>query len=125
SEEAFAAKAAEVAEKFEQQNAASDEDPFQQPERPKTKRQMEKEALRRNAEEVRKKSISTIYKQLARILHPDLEPDAALRERKVVLMQQLTAAYRDNDLHTLLRMELEWIQKEQGDVAHLTDAKLS
>jgi hypothetical protein len=74
---------------------------------------------------LRKKSIGSIYKQLAKVLHPDLEPDAEQRSRKVVLMQELTAAYRANDLHTLLRLELEWIQHEQGDIARLTDNKLT
>ncbi len=123
SEEAFAEKAAEMAEKFRQQ--AEEEQRAQQPERRKTKRQIEKETRRRHAEEVRKKSIATIYKQLAKVLHPDLEPDAAFRERKVVLMQELTVAYRNNDLHTLLRMELEWIQREKGDLERLTDEKLA
>ena len=40
-------------------------------------------------------------------------------------MQELTAAYRNNDLHTLLRMELEWIQREKGDLERLTDEKLA
>jgi hypothetical protein len=40
-------------------------------------------------------------------------------------MQELTAAYRNNDLHTLLRLELEWIQREEGDVERLTEEKLS
>ena len=40
-------------------------------------------------------------------------------------MQELTAAYRNNDLHTLLRLELVWIQREEGDVARLTEEKLA
>jgi hypothetical protein len=91
---------------------------------PKTKRQTEKETLRLQAEQLRKKSITAIYRQLAKILHPDLERDAARRERKVVLMQELTTAYRSSDLHTLLRLELEWIHGEAG-LARLTDETLT
>jgi len=90
----------------------------------KSKRQLQQEELMRSAEELRKKSIASIYKQLARALHPDLEPDDESRRRKVVLMQELTTAYRENDLHTLLRLELEWIQKEEQDLDRLTDEKL-
>jgi hypothetical protein len=86
---------------------------------------MQREQRERQAEEARKKSIATIYKQLARVLHPDFEQDAARKEEKVVLMQELTAAYRNNDLHTLLRLEMEWIEREQGDVQRLTDEKLA
>jgi hypothetical protein len=122
--EALAAKAAEMAERI-RQKAHENETEFHRAERPKTRRQLEREERMRQAEEVRKKSIASIYKQLARVLHPDLEPDAACRERKVALMQELTTAYRNNDIHTLLRLELEWIEREEGDVERLTDAKLA
>ncbi|MFH1496293.1 MAG: hypothetical protein ABII82_00570 [Verrucomicrobiota bacterium] len=76
------------------------------------------------AEEARKRTIATIYKQLAKVLHPDLETDPALREQKHHLMQELTAAYKQGDLHTLLRLELAWIHREEGDLDRLTDEKL-
>jgi hypothetical protein len=75
-------------------------------------------------EEARKRTVVSIYKQLAKVLHPDLERDPALRERKHTLMQDLTKAYREGDLHTLLRLELEWISREEGDLARLGDEKL-
>jgi hypothetical protein len=79
----------------------------------------------RAAEELRKRSIATIYKQLARVLHPDLERDRERQKEKVELMQQLTAAFRENDLHTLLRLEVQWIEREGGDVDRLTEEKLA
>jgi hypothetical protein len=78
----------------------------------------------RAAEEFRKKSIAAIYKQLARVLHPDLERDSERQKEKVELMQELTVAFRQNDLHTLLRLEMQWIEKEGGDIEHLTEEKL-
>jgi len=93
--------------------------------RKKTKKQLEKEERERQAAEIKNKSISRIYKQLAKVLHPDLEPDAGQKIRKEALMQELTAAYENNDLHTLLRLELEWIQKEETNLDQLTDDKLS
>ncbi len=76
------------------------------------------------AAESRKRTISVIYKQLAKVLHPDLETDPVKREQKHHLMQELTAAYRQGDLHTLLRLELAWIHREEGDLDRLTDEKL-
>lgn len=125
SEEALAAKAAQVADQFLHQAVDEELRAQRRAERPKTRRQLEREARRRQAEQFRTKTIASIYKQLARALHPDLEPDAKLRERKGALMQELTAAYHNEDLHTLLRLELEWIQHEQGDLRRLTDEKLS
>jgi hypothetical protein len=78
----------------------------------------------RAEEEFRKRSIANIYKQLARVLHPDFERDTELQKNKVQLMQELTAAYRQNDLHTLLRLEMQWIENEGGDIDRLTEEKL-
>ena len=78
----------------------------------------------RAAEELRKRSIANIYKQLARVLHPDFERDSGRQREKVELMQELTAAFRENDLHTLLRLEMEWIENEGGDLERLTEEKL-
>jgi hypothetical protein len=122
SEADFAARAAQMGEEFEQK---AEEAARAQPGRSKSRRELEREERERQAEEARKKSIGSIYKQLARVLHPDLEPDAERRQLKVALMQDLTAAYRNNDLHTLLRLQLEWIQKEEGDLDRMTDEKLA
>jgi hypothetical protein len=78
----------------------------------------------RTEEEFRKRSIANIYKQLARVLHPDFERDIERQTYKVQLMQELTVAYRENDLHTLLRLEMQWIENEDGDIARLTEEKL-
>jgi len=78
----------------------------------------------RAAEEFRKRSVANIYKQLARVLHPDFERDSERQREKGQLMQELTEAYRQNDLHTLLRLEMQWIENESGDVEHLTEEKL-
>ena len=78
----------------------------------------------RAAEEARKRSIANIYKQLARVLHPDFERDSERQREKVELMQELTEAYRQNDLHTLLRLEMQWIENEGGNIEQLTEEKL-
>lgn len=123
SQEAMAAKAAEMAHRF-QQNAEEERQSSSSPRR-KTQRQMEKEERQRQAEELRKKTVASIYKQLARVLHPDLELDSTRKAQKQVLMQELTVAYGNNDMHTLLRLEMEWIQREEGNIERLTDEKLA
>jgi hypothetical protein len=40
------------------------------------------------------------------------------------MMQDVTVAYRRGDLHTLLRLELEWIGGAHADTPRLTDEKL-
>ena len=92
--------------------------------RARTKRQLEQEKLKAAAAELRQKTIGSIYKQLAKVLHPDLEQNPAERARKVALMQELTVAHRAGDLHTLLRLEIEWLHRAEGDAARLSDEKL-
>ena len=75
-------------------------------------------------EEARKRTLSTIYKQLAKVLHPDLESDPVKREQKHHLMQELTTAYKAGDMHTLLRLELAWIHREEDHLDRLTNEKL-
>ena len=75
-------------------------------------------------EEARKRTLSVIYKQLAKVLHPDLESDPVKREQKHHLMQELTTAYKKGDLHTLLRLELSCYHREEDDLDRLTDEKL-
>jgi len=122
SDETLAAKAAEIAGRVqdaEENWRASNRPPRQ------SRRQMQKEEQLRQAEELRKKTVASLYKQLARVLHPDLELDPALKEQKQTLMQELTAAYRNNDMHTVLRLELEWIAREEGNLERLSDEKLA
>ena len=122
SEEEMGRKMKEMEEQFFQQ---AQNFTNRQTSRKKTKKQLEKEERERQAAEIKNKSVSRIYKQLAKALHPDLEPDAGQKARKEALMKELTVAYENNDLHTLLRLELEWIQKEETNLDQLTDEKLS
>lgn len=94
--------------------------------KPKAKsiKQLEKEKRDKEIEEAKNKSISIIYKQLARILHPDLERDENLRLEKEEYMKQLNVAYKKKDIHTLLKLELMWIHKVENADNKLTDDKL-
>ncbi len=94
-------------------------------ERPKNRRELEREAREQAAEELRKRDVGGLYRQLAKLLHPDLEQDPALRAEKEVAMKELTTAYKNSDLHGMLRLEVAWITREQSDASRLTDQKLA
>lgn len=81
----------------------------------KTKRQLEKEQKMKQAEALQKKSLSAIYKQLAKALHPDLELDPIKKLEKEELMKKLTTAYEKEDLFTLLSLEVEWMTTQAGE----------
>lgn len=91
----------------------------------KTKKQLAKEAEIQKLEQLQKKGLSSIYKQLAKSFHPDLEQDPIQKAEKEKLMKRLTSAYENNDLHTLLALEIEWINKsEQEQIQNEDQLKL-
>lgn len=88
---------------------------FDQEEEPAPKRKMTQAAMKRKMqEEQTKKSIRTLYMELAKTLHPDLEQDEGLRAIKEERMKQLTEAYRKNDLASILSMQLQWLEESMG-----------
>ncbi len=96
-----------------------------QKEKKKSAKQIEAEKIQEAAEELKKKNIGTIYKQLAKLFHPDLEQDEERKAEKALLMQELTAAYEAKNLHALLTLELKWIHRENDHLESLTDEKLA
>jgi len=73
----------------------------------KAKASKAQEAAARQAREQQQRLLSntkTVYRQLARANHPDLERDPARAEEKTTRMQRITAAYEANDLYTLLQL---------------------
>jgi len=79
-------------------------------------------------EEARKKGIQQLYRQLAKVFHPDLEQDPSRISQKEELMKQLTVAKENGDLMTMLQLELTGIQQEDrllsGDKLKLYNATL-
>ena len=96
----------------------------QRPPSKQTKAQVEKARKLAEQEEVRKRDLKSLYKQLAKALHPDLEPDPQLREHKETWMKRLTGAYSGGDLRELLQIEMEWLGEEASNLASAGDAKL-
>jgi hypothetical protein len=92
--------------------------------RKKTAKQIAKEERDKKAEEYTKRSLRSLYLSLVKLLHPDIERDAAAREVKEGTMKEVTAAYEAGDLHTLLRIEMEWIAKMTVGDEPLPEEKL-
>jgi hypothetical protein len=119
---------ADMARKMHEINDAIREEQARRREQKENKKKSKKQATRieqeRLVDEARSKNISTIYKQLVKILHPDLEQDDELRPLKEELMKELSIAYKKGDLHALLKLELEWVNRSAADTQKLTDEKL-
>lgn len=76
------------------------------------------------AEELKNRSLRSVYISLAKLLHPDTEQDTALRKAKEEEMKRLGAAYESGDLSTMLQMEINWVHQQANDLSKLTDEKL-
>lgn len=125
-EDALAEKVFEAQEKLKQRQEQEQEKwEHRKKHSKKSAKQKEKEKLLMAADEMKQKNISTIYRQLAKLFHPDLEQDPTRRAEKELLMQELTAAYEAKNLHTLLSLELKWIHNENDHLGTLTEEKLA
>lgn len=91
---------------------------------PKTKKQLEEESQKHAIEEMQSKSLGSIYKQLVRVLHPDLEQNIEKRAWKEELMKKLTTAHASNDLYSLLTIEMEWINSSTQNIQSQNDESL-
>lgn len=76
------------------------------------------------AEELKNRSLRSVYISLAKLLHPDTEQDDELRKAKEEEMKRLGAAYEAGDLSTMLQMELNWVHQQSNDLGKLSDEKL-
>ncbi len=90
----------------------------------KSKKQLEKELKKQQFEEMQSKNLSVIYKQLVRVLHPDLEQDVEQKARKEEVMKKLTTAFKNNDIYSLLSIEMEWMNRSPGKIASQNDQDL-
>ena len=80
-------------------------DHFQQArEQARLKRQQEKQE---QAAAMAEQSLKTVYLKIAAIIHPDREVNDVKKIKKTELLQRANEAYAEQDLFTLLRMQLQ------------------
>ncbi len=82
------------------------------------------ELQREQARQAASASLREIYRRLVSTLHPDRESDPEQRNRKTGLMKQINKAYQDNDLLTLLTLQIEVEQINASTLAALPTERL-
>ncbi|WP_375559497.1 hypothetical protein ACE193_17405 [Bernardetia sp. OM2101] len=92
-------------------------------ERKKSQKQLEKEEKRNKELENISKTVKQVYKELMKELHPDKEPDEIKQLEKTQLVQEITEAYRNDDLFTLLSIQLA--QLDETDNTKLSEEKIN
>jgi hypothetical protein len=110
----------------EAMDAAKEKDPVTPGKsgRKPTKAQLEKERKQQEREEAKNRDFKSLYKQLAKALHPDLETDPDMKLHKETWMKRLTTAYKNGDLRDMLQIEMEWLGEEATNLASASDDKL-
>ncbi len=84
-----------------------------------------KEKKIREEEQAKLRDFKSLFKNLAKAMHPDLVTDAEAKAHREDWMKRLTAAYESKDLHAMLLIEMEWLGTESTDLAKASDEKLA
>jgi hypothetical protein len=92
--------------------------------KPKTEKQLAREAKKQAEEQNITKSVRTLYMDLVKAFHPDREPDETEKARKTAIMQRVTEAYEKSDLMGLLRLQLEFERIDQSHLERLAETQL-
>jgi hypothetical protein len=139
----FGEDAADILRKYAPRRRAADADDEQQPQEPKeaaepaesslppheqaaaqarnrrkSKADKAQEAAEKAARQAQQELLSntkTLYRQLARTHHPDLQRDPEAQQVKTALMQRITESYETNDLYTLLQLLSEAAPTDSTD----------
>ena len=83
-----------------------------------------KQSAREAENQIADKNLNDLYRQLARVFHPDLEFDLDKRSEKEELMKELNSAYKEKNLYKMLQMEIIWLSESQERLEKLPDEKL-
>jgi hypothetical protein len=93
--------------------------------KPPKRRLSKAEKARKAFEQSKQKQLKSIYITLAKLLHPDTEPDPVLALEKQEYMKLVTQAYQAKDFTGLLRLELEFVHKEAAHLEQLAENRLA
>jgi hypothetical protein len=85
----------------------------------------ERERKAREKEQLKLRDFKSLFKSLAKSMHPDLVTDPEAKAHREDWMKRLTAAYENHDLHSMLAIEMEWLGSESKDLEAASDEKLA
>lgn len=92
--------------------------------KPKTAKQLEREAKRMTNAQKMSKSVKEVYTALVKAFHPDREMDETEKLRKTTIVQEVISAYEKNDLLTLLQLQLQFEQIDQSHLNNVAEEQL-
>jgi hypothetical protein len=87
----------------------------------KNKKETAAEAKRRQEQEKQKRGLRSVYLSLAKMLHPDKTTDKETRTQREEVMKSVTAAYKNRDMETLLRIEMAELSNDTNELEEVDD----
>ena len=107
------------------QAGQSEREAAQKRKRKPSRREAELAAQRAEAAQAAGQSLRDVYRKLVSSLHPDRESDPDERARKTALMKDINRAYENQDLLSLLTLQMEVEQISASSLAALPEQRLA
>jgi hypothetical protein len=118
-------KMAEAKQKLEQKQAdAKQQKAERDTQKKKSDKQIESEERKKVAESAISKTTKQIYMDLVKNFHPDTEQDEERRIWKTDIMQQITAAYNEDDYIRLLELQMSLLEDRGNALTAFDDKQL-
>jgi hypothetical protein len=103
-----------------EQQARAEKQAERQANKPKNAAQLKKEA----AEKEMSKTTKQIYMDLVKNFHPDQEQDEKEILRKTAIMQEVVAAYQEDNFIKLLELQMTLLENRENSFSRLDDKQL-
>ena len=110
SDPVFETSTQDIDDEFDETEVWDSEQHSQAREQAKLKKQQEK---REQAQKMAEQSLKTVYLKIAAIIHPDREQDESKKLEKTEMLQHANAAYEQQDLFYLLKLQIQ-IEQNRG-----------
>jgi hypothetical protein len=111
----------DIKEKIEENNQKSAEEDAK---RRKNAKEIAREKIQQQQAEAMNKTLKELYNQLVKEFHPDKEQDIEKKAWRTEVMKDITAAYQNKDFFGLLKLQLQFEQRDAKSFEELPDEKL-
>ncbi len=119
--EKFAENIGDAKEKIAQE---AEEEELRKAKRKKNAQQVMQEKMQEQQKEAMNKTLKELYTQLVKEFHPDRELDVEKKAWKTEIMKQIISAYESKDFFALLKLQLQFEQRDAKSFEDLPDEKL-
>ena len=115
----------EMQEEMHRKLSEGSKDQFAKEKQPKkSKAELNRDKKVKETEEIQRKSIREIYLDLIKVFHPDTEQEPDKKIEKEEISKNITVAYRNNDLFSLIKLETAYLERNSERISKLSEDRL-